>query len=73
MTISIEINRSIKGATPADDRYRATIQIGETETCMPTCYGESDSLTDALSYIQQEYNRGDFSKFSLFHKKAVSR
>lgn len=68
MKIVIDIEQT---GNPSAPRYRAQITVGETQTAMPTCLSEQDAITDATNYIQQEYRRGDYSKFALFRKACV--
>ncbi len=53
---------------------RPQIQVGDTQTVLCTCYNRADALADSLRYIDQEFKRGDYSKFALFHnvKEVVS-
>lgn len=68
MKIAIDIEQTGTSDAPL---FRAQIQIGETKISMPTCYSEQDAITDATNYIQQEYKRGDYSKFALFRKSCT--
>lgn len=45
---------------------RPQIQVGDTQTVLGTCYNRADALADSLRYIDQEFKRGDWSKFALF-------
>ena len=61
MKIVIEIEESSKDGAP---RFRPHVTVGEVDTYLATYYEQHDAIRDSLSYLKQELERGNYSKFS---------
>ena len=63
MRIVIEIESM---GTDKQARFSPHITVGEVETYLATCYSKRDAIRDSLRYVENELDRGQWSKFALF-------